>query len=248
VISADSHSDNSSTHSGPELVEVDRMNQVQSRERSGSVKSDQDSTSEKSEKEGVTAPNVTAQVQSAHIPGLHLITTRPCGWPVMPPPVQVPSVSPPIHLSQTNFNIQASEFVPRRNSTPILTNTVSQTPASLTPITTTTSNGRILTTLQVRLAPIQPAKTPRNTNKLDLTGKKCAKNIDALKVVEENKKAPTPQRYTRDYLLSLKDTKLSLMLPVNLPNIPELIPTSKQQPCVTYNLNKRNSNAFAKRR
>lgn len=60
-------------------------------------------------------------------------------------------------------------------------------------------------------------------------------NIPDYNVRRSSTTSPVPiseiqvQKYSRDYLLSLKESKKSLQLPLNLPNIPELIPTAKQQ-------------------
>lgn len=52
-----------------------------------------------------------------------------------------------------------------------------------------------------------------------------------------NKIIQNHKKYSRDYLMSLKESKRALQLPVGLPNIPDLLPTSKQVIIVQTNSN-----------
>merc|ERR1711990_209473 len=51
------------------------------------------------------------------------------------------------------------------------------------------------------------------------------------KIIQNHKK------YSRDYLMGLRESKRALQLPVGLPNIPDLLPTSKQVVIVQTNSN-----------
>merc|ERR1712157_5569 len=51
------------------------------------------------------------------------------------------------------------------------------------------------------------------------------------KIIQNHKK------YSRDYLMGLRESKKALQLPVGLPNIPDLLPTSKQVIIVQTNSN-----------
>lgn len=54
---------------------------------------------------------------------------------------------------------------------------------------------------------------------------------------ESNKSQQKCITYSRDYLMSLRESKKALQLPNNLPNIPELLPTSKQMVIISTNSN-----------
>lgn len=127
-----------------------------------------------------------------------------------------------------------------------------------------TSNGRITTALTIILASGSPKPIPRSAIKLDLTSRRhpkinlCVNQLlpdpvnvgrispgllsdpsDELLVEsrfsEEN--LDDARKYSRDYLFSLRECKRALQLPDGLPNIPELLPTSKQVVIVQTNSN-----------
>lgn len=138
---------------------------------------------------------------------------RQCGWPVVG---GIPNQPMPTMTSSTSFNVQAAEFVPRAP------NSASQ---SEEPVVQTT--GKILTSLSIKLVPPATRAIPRNSTKLELTGKRAEKfEIDNSDVRQ--------QRYKRDFLHSLRESKQSLELPEKLPNIPELLPTSKPAATVPH--------------
>lgn len=221
----------------------------------------------------------------------HIITPRTCGWPVIAAhggmatplmPMMISTAGTHTQLIQAtptyiqppkNLNVKAAEFVPR-----------TATSSSGTPTVTDAKNGRVVTSLTVRLAPTMNSGTHRNTKKLDLTGRRHTLTEQQLKVIKSSIAKPrvyvngepailkknntTEQRkslstrpespnstssssnssnsdigcstrlklhkYSRDYLLSLRETRKSLQLPKQLPNIPELIPTSKTPVMMNY--------------
>lgn len=56
-----------------------------------------------------------------------------------------------------------------------------------------------------------------------------ADRLKAMNTSDDSYKSQVKcKKYTRDYLMALKEAKHSLQFPNNLPNIPELLPTSKQ--------------------
>lgn len=100
---------------------------------------------------------------------------------------------------------------------------------------------------------VSPCALHRNVIKLDLTNKRHPKYIHPAvsangrvspglladpgeelliqKIIQNHKK------YSRDYLIGLRESKRALQLPVGLPNIPDLLPTSKQVVIVQTNSN-----------
>ena len=135
-----------------------------------------------------------------------------------------------------HMNLAAPEFVPKS------TNSVTTNPL-LVPTITNIPNGRVLTSMNIRLNPSQTKNTHRNTKKLDLTGRRhtiapqepvkfdvkidnqprtLSSSPDSENNNNNNDSKPMRvQKYSRNYLMSLKESKMSLQLP-NLPNIPEL--------------------------
>ena len=142
------------------------------------------------------------------------------------------------HLSPTaHMNFAAAEFVPRtghsQNTSSVTTNPL------FVPTITNIPNGRVLTSMNIRLNPSQGKSLDRNTKKLDLTGRRhTIAPQDPLKFNVKIDNEPTSlssspesensdlkamrvQKYSRNYMMSLRENKMSLQLP-NLPNIPEL--------------------------
>merc|ERR1719230_432684 len=153
------------------------------------------------------------------------------------------------------MNLSAPEFVPKNIATsPKPVETTSNTANSdsdvtvnplshttnplLVPTITNIANGRVLTSMNIRLNPSQGNSTHRNTKKLDLTGRRHTiatrdpikfdvKVDDEQKTLKslESSDSSTPekpmrvQKYSRSYLMSSRENKMSLQLP-NLPNIP----------------------------
>lgn len=95
---------------------------------------------------------------------------------------------------------------------------------------------------------------PRNVIKLDLTNKRHPKYIPSVAISSNGRVSPglladpgeelliqkiiqNHKKYSRDYLMALRESKKALQLPVGLPNIPDLLPTSKQVVIVQTNSN-----------
>jgi len=94
----------------------------------------------------------------------------------------------------------------------------------------------------------------RNVIKLDLTNKRHPKYIPPVAISSNGRVSPglladpgeelliqkiiqNHKKYSRDYLMGLRESKKALQLPVGLPNIPDLLPTSKQVIIVQTNSN-----------
>jgi len=108
------------------------------------------------------------------------------------------------------YNPKAASFVPRKSISEgmVLNQTIHDT-----------VNGRCITSLAVNLKPYEPPAKNRITKKLDLT-----KTRYSAPCVE----MPVFNKYDREFMLSLKESRVSLQLPMELPNIPELLPTAMQ--------------------
>jgi hypothetical protein len=145
------------------------------------------------------------------------------------------AISPTAHM-----NFAAAEFVPRigsQNTSSVTTNPL------FVPTITNIPNGRVLTSMNIRLNPSQGKSLERNTKKLDLTGRRHTiavqepvkfnvkidnepTSLSSSPRSESELKPMNVQKYSRNYLMSLRENKMSLQLP-NLPNIPELLTISK---------------------
>lgn len=102
---------------------------------------------------------------------------------------------------------------------------------------------------------VSPCALHRNVIKLDLTNKRHPKYIHPVVSISANgrvspglladpgeelliqKIIENHKKYSRDYLMGLRESKRALQLPVGLPNIPDLLPTSKQVVIVQTNSN-----------
>lgn len=102
---------------------------------------------------------------------------------------------------------------------------------------------------------VSPCALHRNVIKLDLTNKRHPKYIHPVVSISANgrvspglladpgeelliqKIIQNHKKYSRDYLMGLRESKRALQLPVGLPNIPDLLPTSKQVVIVQTNSN-----------
>jgi hypothetical protein len=279
------HGDHSSQDGSVNVVRMSEVRPSTPVEKKQSKNSDSDSDSKKSnsssgsqeklvgKKTGAAQQKSKRSASVPHIP-------RTCGWPVIGAPMTtiptmiVPQVyatttttQPSLPTQMKNLNVKAAEFVPRKPK------------EGNGPTVQNTGNGRVLTSLAVRLTPSSKGAMHRNTKKLDLTGRRHTLTVEQMKAMkmntaqpkvfvngepaiftkpEKQTRASSPSassdssnnsssssdqsgscqprlhKYSRDYLLSLRETRKALQLPKQLPNIPELIPTSKT-PVLSYN-------------